>query len=84
MALRKLTASLFAVLALIATTVLGLTGPATAATRAYGHGGVDAAAFEARLAEIVEAIEGWPSVPVGPVEASSGHLRRVLGPGADG
>lgn len=34
--------------------------------QAYGHGGVDAAAFEARLAEIVEAIERWPSVPVVP------------------
>lgn len=52
--------------------------------QAYGHGRVDTAAFEARLAEIVEAIEGWSSVPVGPVEASSGRLRRVLGPGADG
>ncbi|MFE7574719.1 hypothetical protein ACFU5Z_08280 [Streptomyces sp. NPDC057521] len=51
--------------------------------QAYGHGGVDAAAFGARLAAIVEAIEEWSSAPVGPAEASSGHLRRVLGPGAD-
>ncbi|MBT2505848.1 hypothetical protein J7I98_08015 [Streptomyces sp. ISL-98] len=52
--------------------------------QAFGHVGVDTAAFEAGLAEVVEAIEGWSSVSVGPVETSSGHLRRVLGPGADG
>ncbi|MFC4609919.1 hypothetical protein ACFO9E_19200 [Streptomyces maoxianensis] len=38
MALRKLTASVFAVLALIAATAIGLTGPATAATSAAGNG----------------------------------------------
>ncbi|WP_327341653.1 hypothetical protein [Streptomyces europaeiscabiei] len=52
--------------------------------QAYGHGGIDAAAFEAGLAEIVEAIEEWSSGPMGPEEASSGRPRRVLGPSTDG
>ncbi|MER7667385.1 hypothetical protein ABTY61_02830 [Kitasatospora sp. NPDC096128] len=52
--------------------------------QAYGAGAVDAAAFEARLMEIVAAMEKWPSVPEGPVEDFSSRLRRVLGPGADG
>ncbi|WP_371573043.1 hypothetical protein [Streptomyces sp. NBC_01314] len=51
--------------------------------QAYTRGGVDTAAFEAGLAEIVEAKEGWCSGSVGPEEASSGHLRRVPGPSAD-
>lgn len=50
----------------------------------YGAGEVDVAAFESRLAEIVTAMETWPSVPEEPVEDFSGRLRRVLGPGADG
>ncbi|WP_060904700.1 hypothetical protein [Streptomyces scabiei] len=52
--------------------------------QAYGHGGIDAVAFEAGLAEIVEAVEEWSSGSMGPDEASSGHLRRVPGPSADG
>lgn len=31
--------------------------------QAFEHGEVDAAAFEVGLAEIVEAVETWPSVP---------------------
>ncbi|MGW2649038.1 hypothetical protein ACWC2T_29975 [Streptomyces sp. NPDC001393] len=49
-----------------------------------GTGEVDAAAFETRLAEIVEAMEKWPSLPEAPVEDFSSRLRRVLGPGTDG
>lgn len=47
--------------------------------QAYAHGGVDAAVFEARLAEIVGAVERWSS---GSAKASSSRLRRVIGPGA--
>ena len=49
----------------------------------FGDGAIDAVAFEAGLAEIVTAIEEWPSVPEGPAEDFSSRLRRVLGPGAD-
>ncbi|MEV8404445.1 hypothetical protein AB0R12_01195 [Streptomyces niveus] len=49
----------------------------------YGAGGVDVAALESRLAEIVSAMEAWPSVPEEPVEDRSSGLRRVLGPGVD-
>ncbi|WUT00101.1 CesT family type III secretion system chaperone [Streptomyces sp. NBC_00708] len=50
----------------------------------YETGEVNAAAFETRLAEIVAAMEKWPSAPEGPVEDFSSRLRRVLGPGMDG
>ncbi|WP_152627902.1 hypothetical protein [Streptacidiphilus neutrinimicus] len=49
----------------------------------FGDGVIDVVAFEAGLAEIVAAIEEWPSVPEEPAEDFSSRLRRVLGPGAD-
>lgn len=44
--------------------------------RAHGRKEVGAADFEARLTEIVEAVERWPSVPAGPEEGPSGHPGR--------
>ncbi|MDX3636807.1 hypothetical protein PV728_42685 [Streptomyces europaeiscabiei] len=54
--------------------------------QAYGYGGIDAAAFEAGLAEIVEAIEEWSSGPMDPEldRRSQAHGRGSpfpLGPG---
>jgi hypothetical protein len=50
----------------------------------YGRDEVEMADFEAQLAEIVTAMEKWPSAPEGSGEDFSSRLRRVLGPGADG
>ncbi|WP_354637133.1 hypothetical protein [Kitasatospora camelliae] len=52
--------------------------------QAFGRGEVEMTDFEAQLAQIVTAMEGWPRVPEGPVEDFSSRLRRVLGPGSDG
>ncbi|MFJ8255499.1 hypothetical protein [Streptomyces sp. NPDC094466] len=50
----------------------------------YGRGEVVMVDFQARLAEIVHALERWPTLPEGPVEGCSSGLGRVIGPGADG
>jgi hypothetical protein len=50
----------------------------------YGRGEVVMADFQARLAEIVHALERWPTLPEGTVEGSSSRLGGVIGPGADG
>jgi hypothetical protein len=50
----------------------------------YGRGEVAMVDFQVRLAEIVHAMERWPTIPEGPVEDFSSRLSRVMGPGADG
>ncbi|MFJ7629799.1 hypothetical protein ACIQZN_25210 [Streptomyces sp. NPDC097595] len=50
----------------------------------YGRGEVTMVDFQARLAEIVHAMEIWPTRHEGMVEDFSSRLSRVVGPGADG
>lgn len=50
----------------------------------YKRGKVVMVDFQARLAEIVQAMERWPTLPEGPAQDFSSRLRRVIGPGADG
>lgn len=50
----------------------------------YERGKVVMVDFQARLAEIVQAMERWPTLPEGPAQDFSSRLRRVIGPGADG
>lgn len=50
----------------------------------YERGKVVMVDFQARLAEIVQALERWPALPEGPAQDFSSRLRRVIGPGADG
>lgn len=50
----------------------------------YKRGKVVMVDFQARLAEIVQAMERWPTLPEGPAQDFSSRLRRVIGPGANG